>query len=181
MDVELSSRGHEQAATLAAYLRQKSFHAIYASPMKRVQQTLAPVIVNGAPKPVILADLREVDMGDWTGLRYEEVPAKLGVSAEEWLTQLERAAIPNAESAATLRARVEPCLGQIMRDHGGQDVAVFCHGGVIRMLLAILLGLPLSRMAAFEIEYASLTRVVLLPDRAQVQLLNFAPWRDGPE
>jgi len=179
VDIGLSPRGHEQAAALAAYLRQKSFHAIYASPMKRVQQTLGPVIVNCAPKPVVLADLREVDMGDWTELRFEELPEKFGVSAEEWLTQLEQAAIPNAESAATLRARVEPCLDRIIRDHGGQHVAIFCHGGVIRMLLAILLEVPLSRTGAFEIDYASITQVLLRPARVRVQLLNFAPWRDS--
>ena len=53
IDMDLSPRGHEQAATLARYLQSKSLTAIYASPMKRVQQTLAPLLVNGAPKPII--------------------------------------------------------------------------------------------------------------------------------
>ena len=33
-------------------------------------------------------------------------------------------------------------------------------------------------MGAFEIEYASLTQVVLLPQKAELQLLNFTPWRE---
>ena len=178
IDMDLSPRGHEQAAALATYLRRKPLDAIYASPMKRVQQTLAPVLVNGAPRPVTLPDLREVDFGDWTGLGWEEVHAKFGVSAFAWLAQLECDGIANAESAETLRDRVEPCLQQILAAHAGQQVAVFCHGGVIRSLLGILLQWPLSRMGAFEIEYASLTRVLVLPQRAELQLVNFTPWRE---
>ena len=45
IDMDLSPRGHDQAATLARYLHEKPLSAIYASPMKRVQQTLAPLLV----------------------------------------------------------------------------------------------------------------------------------------
>jgi broad specificity phosphatase PhoE len=178
IDMELSPRGHQQAAALAKHLRQRSFSAIYASPMKRVQQTLAPLLVNGAPKPVILPDLREVDFGDWTGLAWDEVQAKFGISAFDWLEQLECDGIANAEYAETLQERVEPCLRQILADHCGQQVAVFCHGGIIRVVLGILLRWPLARMGAFEIEYASLTQVVVQPQKAKLQLLNFTPWRE---
>jgi broad specificity phosphatase PhoE len=178
IDMELSPRGHEQAAALAKCLYQKPLSAIYASPMKRVQQTLAPLLVNRAPKPIILPDLREVDFGDWTGLAWEEVQAKFGVSPFSWLEQLECGAIANADSSETLLDRVEPCLQQILAAHAGQRVAVFCHGGIIRVLLGILLHWPLSRMGAFEIEYASLTQVLVLPQKAELQLLNFTPWRE---
>jgi broad specificity phosphatase PhoE len=178
IDMGLSPRGHEQAAALAQYLGPKAVSAIYASPMKRVRQTLKPWLVNGVPKPIILPDLREVDFGDWTGLTWEQVRIQYGVSAWEWLDQLESAAIPNAESAAAFRARVEPCLRQIIRDHPGGQVGIVCHGGVIRIVLAILLELPLPKIAGFQIEYASLTRVALLPEKTELQLLNFTPWRE---
>ena len=178
IDMELSPRGHEQAAALAKWLYQKPLAAIYASPMKRVQQTLAPLLVNGAPKPVILSDLRELDFGDWTGLAWEEVQTKFGVSPFSWLEQLECNGIANAECGEILQDRVEPCLRQILAAHSGQHVAVFCHGGIIRVLLGILLRWPLSRMGAFEIEYASLTQVLVFPQKAELQLLNFTPWRE---
>jgi hypothetical protein len=46
------------------------------------------------------------------------------------------------------------------------------------MLLAILLEWPLTRMAAVEIDYASVTQVIWTPAAAKLQLLNFAPWRE---
>jgi broad specificity phosphatase PhoE len=68
---------------------------------------------------------------------------------------------------------------RILAAHPGQQVAIACHGGVIRMVLALLFGWPLARMAAFEIDYASLTQIAWVPSQPRLQLLNFAPWRDG--
>ena len=49
--MNLSARGRAQAGKLAEFLRGKAFDAIYASPMKRVQQTLVPLLKNGALAP----------------------------------------------------------------------------------------------------------------------------------
>ena len=183
IDMGLSPLGHEQAVSLAKYVRGKKPDAIYASPMKRAQLTLAPLLASAshdAHAPVLLEGLREVDFGDWTGLSWEEVAVKFQLKPIQWLDQLERAAIPNAESGRAFRARVEPCLERILREGAGQSVAVLCHGGTIRMMLSILLDLPLPKMASFEIDYASVTEVHCSPGRAEVQLMNFAPWRDAP-
>jgi broad specificity phosphatase PhoE len=179
VDMNLSPRGREQAAALARYLHTKPLAAIYASPMKRVQQTLAPLLVNGTPRPTILPDLREVDFGDWTGLSWRQVQEKFGITDHSWLERLECGGIANAECGETFRERVEPCLERILAAHPGEQVGVFCHGGVIRMLLGLLLRWPLSSMARFEIEYASVTQVSYLPHKRRLQLLNFAPWRDS--
>ena len=177
IDMGISPRGHAQAAALADFLRHKPLDALYASPMKRVQQTLAPLLNNGAPRPIVMPDLREVDFGDWTGLNFEQVQGKYGVNARAWLDQLEHGNIPNAESGTTHRARVEPCLRQILARHAGQTVAIYCHGGVTRMMLAILLDLPLPKTEAFQIDYASITEVAIGHERTRIELLNFSPWR----
>lgn len=178
VDMDISPRGHQQAAVLARFLRSRHFDALYASPMKRVQQTLAPVLGNSGSKPTILPDLREVDFGAWTGHGWDAVREKFGVSAFTWLEQLEQGTIPNAENIVAYRDRVKGCLREILASNDGRTVAVFCHGGVIRMLLSLLLDLPLPRMSAFEIEYASMTEVELKPHRVEIQLLNFTPWRE---
>lgn len=183
IDMDLSPRGHAQARALAAHLNRLSIAALYASPMKRVQQTLAPWLGNGAPRPVFLSGLREVDFGDWTGLGWDAVQARFGHSAWDWLDHLERGEVPNGETGATFRARVEPCVEQILRDavpNQSGDVAIVCHGGVVRMILAIVLGLPLPQTAVLAVDYASVTRVALVQPRAELELLNFAPWREVP-
>jgi len=179
IDMNLSPRGEEQAGILAGYLKGKRFNAVYASPMKRVQQTLAPTLKNGVPAPTIMPGLREVDFGDWTGFDWFQVQEKFGVHPYDWLDEIERGAVPNGETAVQFRNRVEPCLFEIIRQHPGGTAAVFCHGGVIRMMLAILLQLPLPKTNSFDIEYTSITQVALHPHLNEIELLNFTPWRDG--
>lgn len=180
IDMNLSPRGDSQAQALASYLHRFRFDAVYASPMRRVQQTLKPLLGNGLPSPTILHDLREVDFGIWTGLPWEEVEKRFGVSPFLWLDQLDCDAIPEAECAAVLRKRIEPCLTSIREQHAGQNVLVLCHGGVIRVILAISLGLTLSQLRGIEVEYASLTQISCKGPRACLELLNFTPWRDLP-
>jgi broad specificity phosphatase PhoE len=178
IDMNLSARGHEQARSLASFMRRRPIDFIYVSPMKRAQQTLAPLASHCAKPPVELPEFREVDFGEWTGLTWEQVHAMHGVSAFDWLDRIERGAIVGAETGAGFRARVEPALKQIIADHPGQSVAIVCHGGVVRMMLSILLELPLPKMANFEIDYASVTQVEQHHNKVEVNLLNFAPWRD---
>ncbi len=178
IDMELSPRGHEQAATLARHLAHHRIDAAYASPMKRVQLTLAPLLATKPMRPTIMPGLREVDFGDWTGLGWDAVKSKFGVSAFDWLHILETGNVPNGESDKTFRARVEPCLNEILAAHSGQQVLVASHGGTIRMLLSIIFKLPLHQTSMFDVDYASLTVVEFLPHRSEIQLLNLTPWRD---
>lgn len=178
IDMELSSFGHEQARTMAVYLQRIPFDAIYASPMKRVRQTLTQLVELQNKNPVILDELREVDFGVWTGLSWEQVMQQFNVSAFEWLNQLQHGLISGAESAGDFRERIERCVKKILAECPGRTVGIVCHGGVIRAILAILLDIPLVKMAAFDFEYASVTIVDHLPRKTEVMLLNFTAWRD---
>jgi broad specificity phosphatase PhoE len=179
IDMGISPLGRQQALALADYLERVPFEALYASPMRRVQETLQKLSERQNRKPIILDELREVDFGAWTGLGWDEVQARFGVSAFTWLEQLEHGAINGAEPADQFRIRIESALREVLGNCPGRTVAIICHGGVIRMALSILLELPLKKMAAFDFEYASLSIVDWLPRKAEVQLLNLTPWRDS--
>ncbi len=86
--------------------------------------------------------------------------------------------IPEGETGAQIRARLEPWLHDKLARHPGQTVVVFAHGGVIRQLLASLLELPLSRMALFDVDYASVAAVDAGGGRhPEIQLANYTPWK----
>src|SRR6187401_1940966 len=169
VDMDISPLGHQQATALAQHLKRRKIDALFASPMKRVQQTLSPYANNGAPKAVVLPDLREVDFGDWTGHGWDAVQTKFGISAYCWIDQLARGGIANAEDIVAYRERVAGVLTTIRQTAAGETIGVFCHGGVIRMLLALLLDIPFPRTNGFDIGYASVTEVALKPDRNEIQ------------
>lgn len=181
IDMNLSPLGHEQVKSLAQFLRAAPPDVLYASPMRRVQQTLAPLSAETGLQPILMEGLREVDFGSWTGLSWDEVQKRHGVSAFTWLVQLDDGTIEKAETVKEFRKRVETALDQILAEAPGKTVAVICHGGVIRMLLSVLFDLPFRKMSIFEIEYASVTKIHYRPSKREIEFLNLTPWRDYPQ
>lgn len=178
VDMDLSPAGHAQAAVLAEWLGEQKVDAIFSSPMVRVRQTMAPLLARQPHAPVFLDGLREVDFGDFTGLRWEQVRERLGVTATNWLHVLDHPGLPNGESAAALLDRVRPCVEQILATPDYSSAAVFCHGGIVRAILAVLMDLPFSKLGYFRMDYGSVTVVdvpVENPRAAEVGLLNFCP------
>lgn len=183
LDIGLSAKGKTQAAALANWLRRHAVDSVFCSPMQRVQLTLEPFRPFHTGPVTPMAGLREVDFGDWTGHSWEEVEAKFGHSAFDWLELMESNRIPGAEPIEQFRGRVSDSLRQIFDSARGQSVAVFAHGGVIRMALGVLLNLPLSKFEHIDISYASVTHLEVGAikagrPRTEVELLNFTPWRD---
>src|SRR5262245_16684889 len=87
IDMGLSARGHEQARALARCIRRRPVDAVYVSPMRRAQETLAPLVGHCPSQPLLKPEFREVDFGDWTGLSWEEVHTRYQVRAFQWLEQ----------------------------------------------------------------------------------------------
>lgn len=178
IDMELSPLGREQGVAIDRWLGTERIDAVYVSPMRRVRQTLEPMLTARQLTPTVLEDLREVDFGEWTGLRWHEVKELFGVSAFDWLEVLDRGELPGGESSHHLRARVRPCLDHILAKSPHQRVVVACHGGIIRVMLSLLLDLPLARTAHFNIDYGSITVVEVQPEKkhaVELELLNFQP------
>ena len=178
IDMELSSRGHAQGAAIARWLAGTVIDRVYASPMTRVRQTMAPLLKQRGVEPCIIPDLREMDFGDWTGFRWDKVQEHFGVSAFDWLEIIEDAGIPNGESARHLIDRVQPALLGILHDNANRTAAIFCHGGIIRVMLALLLDMPLKHMAHFNVEYGSISVVEIQPSKkhaVEIELMNFCP------
>lgn len=183
IDMGLSDRGHQQAAALAGWLRNRTFDTVYTSPMQRVQLTLAPFREHHANEPVVLDGLREVDFGAWTGFGWNAVEEKFGMSAFDWLEHMEEGRIHEAEPIDAFRQRVAQSIHFVLEKSRGKTVAIFAHGGVIRMALSVLLGLPMRKFEHFDIDYASVSwvdvgEVKAGRPRTEIQLLNFTPWRD---
>jgi broad specificity phosphatase PhoE len=181
IDMALSSLGHQHARALADWFGESPVDAVYMSPMQRVRQTAIPLLEAKRLQPVVLEDLREVDFGDWTGYGWQDIQARFGVVAYDWLETLENGGIPNGETATCLKARVRPCLQRVVEENPHRSVAVVCHGGIVRVMLALLLEMPLSHMAHFNIDYGSVTLVELQPGKKhalEVELLNFCPLTD---
>jgi probable phosphoglycerate mutase len=154
-DPGLSDRGHDQAARLAAWLAAEGVDHIVSSPLRRALDTAAPIA--GATGLTVDVDEQvcEYDRGADSYIPVEELRA---TKDEHWRAMVEgRWEDYGGEAPDVFRARIVPCLDRIVAAHPGRKVAVICHGGVINVYLASVLGI--DRHLWFHPEYTSISRV----------------------
>ena len=155
-DPELSEAGHAQAQHLADYLASEELHAIYASPMKRAQQTAAPLAERLDLTVTLVDGVAEFDRNSSEYVPVEELKA---TNDPRWQQMLDNNWDGRDETQEEFGRRVHRALETIIGQHNGQNVAVVCHGGVINSYLARVLGTPESS-GFFYPNYTSIHRVV---------------------
>ncbi len=104
--------------------------------------------------------LREISFGAWEGMTADTILA----GAPEALARFWRDPVapppPGGEPMAEFHARVREAWHHWCREAAGQRVLVVCHGGVIRMILAEVMGIPLTRsFSVLAVPYACRSRV----------------------
>lgn len=149
-DLPLSRVGRTQALALAERLKVLSFHAIYSSPLRRCQQTAAPLLEHLRLPLTIVPEIREVRLSFLYPLRITEDNLETLTSAlQERQMEIVRLAggaghwdaIPGSEPSQQFRQRVVGAIDEIAHRHQGERALIFAHGGVINAYVAEALGL----------------------------------------
>jgi alpha-ribazole phosphatase len=141
LDVGLSPEGRRQARELGAALSDIPLAAVFSSPLARAVGTAASIAAPHDLEPVVEDGLREIDFGELEGLRYDEIEVERPELFREWMKAPGSVRFPGGEALADLRARVRPTVAAIRERHEGEAVSLVAHGGVIRVVLADVLGL----------------------------------------
>jgi probable phosphoglycerate mutase len=154
-DPHLHERGIAQAERLAAWLGEESLDGVWSSPLRRAIDTADPVArVHNLPI-TIDADLAEFDRNDNSYIPIEEMKAtrdpRLQAIAEGRYEEF--GMDYEAFSAGAINA-----MEDIIAANSGRKVAVICHGGVINLYLAHVIGM--ERRVFFEPAYTSISRVL---------------------
>jgi 2,3-bisphosphoglycerate-dependent phosphoglycerate mutase len=162
-DPPLAPEGERQAKAVARRLASETFAGLFVTPLRRTQQTAAPLAEAIGVEPVVVPELREVMLGEWEGgeLRIRAAnrdPLFFEVmEAERW------DAIPGAEPAEEFAERVLAGLDKVVDATGrGASAVAVVHGGVIGELARQA---TRSRPFAFlHSDNTSITRLVVFAD-----------------
>lgn len=144
-DYPLNATGRSQAAALAERLAARPIDAVYASPLSRAAETAAAIATPRGLTVEPVADLKEVDVGRWEGLSWDDVLARDAATYGAVMKDAGDTPYPGGESYPQVAARAVPALLRIAGRHGGGAVAVVAHRVVNRCVAATLMGLDLRR------------------------------------
>lgn len=170
----LSPRGKEQAVATAFYLARRvpDVALVARSDLERVAETAAPTEAALDVEVRIDERLREIDVGSWTGLTWDEVEDSDRETLAAWRSgqDVRRG---GGETFAELRERVWAVLCDLASVRG--DVLVFTHGGPIRVGIAAALGLPpLGERQLAPVANCSVSELLLDGDAALLAAYNLA-------
>lgn len=167
--VHLSEEGWAQAKALAERLADLPVAAVYASPVERAQETAeaiaAPHDLPVGPLPAVT----EVDYGEWTGKKLDELKDTGLWRIVQALPSSAR--FPGGEAIRDLQHRAVSALDGVVSDHAGELVVVVSHADVIKAAVAHYAGLHLDAFQRLVVGPASVSVVAFFgPFPALVRL-----------
>ncbi len=169
-DPDLTDVGREHARRLGVRLAGQRLDAVYASPLRRTQQTAAAIADPAGLGVMSKADLREVDLGQ-ADFDIRLLPAREQTAvAERIISEGTWDAFPGSEGSVNARRRVRAAVDEIVAANEGKRVAIVTHAGFIQTYVSLVLGL--ERDYAFYPFNASITSIRAKGDRRILWRLN---------
>jgi broad specificity phosphatase PhoE len=177
-DSPLSELGREQALRLRGRIAGIKLAAAAASPAGRAVDT-ALTALDGSMPVETFDGLREMNLGVWEEQLAADIRKEYPKEIKVWFDRPSRLRIEGGETMRSFRRRVTNAMDQIRDLHADRTVAVFTHGGVIRIYLTALLGMKLDDVWRFKIDNCSLTRVFFPGKKPRIDLLGDVHHLDG--
>ena len=134
----LTYYGMEQAQAAAYQLKDEPIDIVYCSNLQRCVDT-ALILADYHPLAslVPLHQLRERNLGDYEGKRWEEVPF------EDYEGEYLHQRMPGGESWHDVERRVGVFLNELYAKHPGETVLLVTHAGPVKAIQSLLGGVPL--------------------------------------
>lgn len=146
---------------------------IITSPLNRCAE-LAYMIGKHRQLPIdVMPNLQEMDFGDLDGLTFDQMTQQQWQLMEQFWHSPAEVPLPNAETLTQFHRRVISAWQHIGQRQGNH--LILAHGGVIRMIIAHILGLDWQQpqlYANLHIDNASATHIQIYPQAQQFTRLK---------
>ena len=157
-DIPLNKIGKQQAIALAHALREEHFDQIYSSNLQRALETAEVIKANREISLILDPRLRELNFGVFEGLTFSEAKRQYPDILSAWLDNYDQPP-DEGEPFSSLTERVGSFLDDLKMINAPQTILIISHGGCLREIIRLLLGLPCERHWSFQFDFASLSEV----------------------
>lgn len=171
IDLPLNDTGVLQAARLREELAGLEFSRIYCSDLVRSAATARIISESRALEPVAVRDLREINMGLWEGLAFEEVRRSYPGEFKKRGSDIVNYRPPGGESFALCAGRVLPALDKMLAEAVG-DILIVGHAGMNRVIISRALGMPMENIFRIAQDYGCLNILDVTGTGLRLKILN---------
>lgn len=169
-DAALSETGKSQSISLASRLDIIKPDLCFSSSLMRARET-AERAIGDSVSVVYDPDLREVDFGAFECKTFEEIAGLYPDDVDKWNEFARDFSFPGGESIKDFLGRIKAVAEKIEKS-ACNSIAVFSHGGVIRSLICLWLGLPPEKYIIFNIMPASIAVIDLYGNKGVLSGLD---------
>ena len=175
-DQPLNERGLEQAELMGRYVRDNfDVGSTWSSDLARCVST-----AEGIGAPIQLAQtIREINFGEWEGQRWGEISETNLDGTSGFSSGDPHVSAPGGESMSDVVARARVFVQDSGVLDGDGDVAVVAHGGSLKCLMVVLLGLPETAIGRFHFSNCGLSVVGAGNGQATLMRSNQTTHLDG--
>lgn len=197
MDVPLSERGVQQIKQVSEYIIQNRssrsvgtnslnnlnpetsgndsnvLDAVYSSDLSRAIKSAEIIAAPSRLKPVIIPELRERNFGIWEGMSFDEIREKYLEEFNVWAENPVKFSPMEGESTLDVRERVIRAFDEIIGKHNGEYIGIVAHGGVNRIILCHIMGIPLENIFRIEQNFAAINIIEFWDNYPVVKLINY--------
>ncbi len=163
---------HLSAGTSAGASHRDALASVYCSDLSRSARSAEIVAEPFGLRPVAVPDLRERSFGIWEGMTFAEIRERYPEEFELWAGNPLKYSPPGGESTLQVKERVIRALDGIIGRHDGEHLAIVGHGGVNRVILCHLLGVPMENIFRIEQGHAAVNIIEFWDKYPVVKLLN---------
>tara|TARA_B100001248_G_scaffold152576_1_gene114699 strand:- start:316 stop:1644 length:1329 start_codon:yes stop_codon:yes gene_type:complete len=164
-DSLLTNEGYEQALKAGKALSKINFDRIFSSPLVRAAETAKTIIKNFDNQQNIVFDknLLEVDLGEWSGLKIDEIKKKFPDIYPTWKNNPENLILKRSDNRSykpiqelfDQAATFIEDIFKIYLDKDEVNILVVGHNAILRCLILFLLGKPKQGFRKIRLENAS--------------------------
>lgn len=146
--------------------------AVYTSNLSRAVKSAEIIARPYKLKPIQMKELRERSFGIWEGMSFTEIKERYPEEFSAWAGNPLKYSPVEGESTVEVEKRVMKAVNRILKKHRGDEIAIVSHGGVSRIMLCNILGIPLKNIFRIEQGYAAVNIIEFWDKYPVVKLIN---------
>ncbi len=181
---ELTERGRLDSRLAAQALASAGIRRVIASPLRRALDTAREILDEfrreRLPVPCLQTDdrLKEIDLAEWQGLRFDEVSNRYSELYEIWRSQPHLLRMSTASGSTfpvlDLFERARLFWEDLLSDDTRKSVLIVAHGGTCSALISTALRIGPERFHTFQQSHAGISAIEFpsRPGRALLETFN---------